>query len=132
MHVLVAAARHVDEHNRGWSETGGDRLRVGHSVSRLESGQDPLETRQILEGLVPQELHLLRTDELRSTDYVPIPRELPEPLVPLDEIPATVAGADVGLVPFLPERFTETILPTKLLEYARLGVPAVEHCPEAQ
>ena len=45
--------------------------------------------------------------------------------VPLDEIGQTVAGADVGLVPFLPERFTETILPTKLLEYVRLGVPAV-------
>ena len=45
--------------------------------------------------------------------------------VPLDEIAATVSGADVGLVPFLPERFTETILPTKLLEYVRLGIPAV-------
>lgn len=50
---------------------------------------------------------------------------LSETGVPLDEIPATVAGADAGLVPFLPERFTETILPTKLLEYVRLGIPAV-------
>jgi glycosyltransferase involved in cell wall biosynthesis len=45
--------------------------------------------------------------------------------VPIDDIPAKVAGAHVGLVPFLPERFTETILPTKLLEYVRLGIPAV-------
>ena len=50
---------------------------------------------------------------------------LSEKAVPVDEIPAAVAGAHVGLVPFLPDRYTATILPTKLLEYVRLGVPAV-------
>jgi glycosyltransferase involved in cell wall biosynthesis len=51
--------------------------------------------------------------------------KLSEGAVPLDEIPQAVAGAHVGVVPFLPERFTETILPTKLLEYVRLGIPVV-------
>jgi glycosyltransferase involved in cell wall biosynthesis len=51
--------------------------------------------------------------------------KLSEGAVPLDDIAAAVAGANVGVVPFLPERFTETILPTKLLEYVRLGIPVV-------
>jgi glycosyltransferase involved in cell wall biosynthesis len=46
-------------------------------------------------------------------------------LVPVDQIPACLAAADVGLAPFLDDRFTRTTLPTKLLEYVRLGLPVI-------
>ncbi|HXG39650.1 MAG TPA: glycosyltransferase family 4 protein, partial [Candidatus Limnocylindrales bacterium] len=36
-----------------------------------------------------------------------------------------VAGADVGLVPYRRDVFTDGILPTKLMEYALLGMPAI-------
>jgi glycosyltransferase involved in cell wall biosynthesis len=36
-----------------------------------------------------------------------------------------IRGADVGVVPMHRDVFTDTILPTKLMEYAYLGVPAV-------
>jgi glycosyltransferase involved in cell wall biosynthesis len=45
--------------------------------------------------------------------------------VPVDELAPALAGADVGLVPFRRDPFTANILPTKLLEYVRLGIPAV-------
>jgi glycosyltransferase involved in cell wall biosynthesis len=68
-----------------------------------------------------------RPELVRLVDELGLQRtvKLSEGAVPIDEIPSAVAGANVGVVPFLPERFTETILPTKLLEYVRLGIPVV-------
>jgi glycosyltransferase involved in cell wall biosynthesis len=43
----------------------------------------------------------------------------------IDELPALLAGADIGLVPSLPEPYLEYSLSTKLLEYAAMGVPAI-------
>jgi glycosyltransferase involved in cell wall biosynthesis len=45
--------------------------------------------------------------------------------VPIDDIPARIAAADIGLVPFQADPFTEAILPTKLLEYVRMGKPVI-------
>ena len=45
--------------------------------------------------------------------------------VPVEDIPASIAGAHIGIVPFLEGSFTANILPTKLLEYILLGIPAV-------
>ena len=45
--------------------------------------------------------------------------------VPIDDLPALLAGADIGLVPSLPEPYLEYSLSTKLLEYAAMGVPTV-------
>jgi glycosyltransferase involved in cell wall biosynthesis len=45
--------------------------------------------------------------------------------IPLDELPPLLADADVGLVPNRADAFTDTILPTKLLEYLALGLPTV-------
>ena len=45
--------------------------------------------------------------------------------MPLEMMRAAVAGADVGVVPMRRDVFTDTILPTKLMEYAHMGVPAV-------
>jgi glycosyltransferase involved in cell wall biosynthesis len=45
--------------------------------------------------------------------------------VPMDDLPALLAGADVGLVPSLAEPYLEYSLSTKLLEYAAMGVPVI-------
>ena len=45
--------------------------------------------------------------------------------VGMDDLPRLLAGADIGLVPSLPEPYLEYSLSTKLLEYAAMGVPTV-------
>ncbi len=48
----------------------------------------------------------------------------PEP-VPFAEIPLELAAAHIGVVPTLHDRFTELLLPVKLLEYVHMGLPVV-------
>jgi len=45
--------------------------------------------------------------------------------VPIEAIPGLIRTADIGVVPVRRDVFTDTILPTKLIEYAYLGIPAV-------
>jgi glycosyltransferase involved in cell wall biosynthesis len=45
--------------------------------------------------------------------------------VPIDELPALIAAADIGVIPSLPEPYMQYSLSTKLLEYATMGVPIV-------
>ena len=45
--------------------------------------------------------------------------------VPIEELPALLRQADVGLVPNLPSAATHLMLPVKLLEYATLGIPII-------
>jgi glycosyltransferase involved in cell wall biosynthesis len=45
--------------------------------------------------------------------------------VPIDDLPALLAGSDIGLVPSVPEPYLEYSLSTKLLEYAAMAVPAI-------
>jgi glycosyltransferase involved in cell wall biosynthesis len=45
--------------------------------------------------------------------------------LPMDELPRLLASADVGLVPYRRDAFTDGILPTKLMEYAASGLPAI-------
>ncbi len=44
---------------------------------------------------------------------------------PIEEMPAAIAAADVGVAPLKQDVFTDCGLPTKLLEYVMLGVPAI-------
>jgi glycosyltransferase involved in cell wall biosynthesis len=46
-------------------------------------------------------------------------------VVPADQLPPLIAAADVGVVPYRGGVFTDELLPTKLMEYAALGVPAI-------
>ncbi len=48
----------------------------------------------------------------------------PEP-VPFERIPAELRAAHIGVVPTLHDRFTELLLPVKLLEYVHMGLPVV-------
>jgi glycosyltransferase involved in cell wall biosynthesis len=45
--------------------------------------------------------------------------------VPIDELPALIAAADIGVIPSLPEPYMQYSLSTKLLEYASMGIPIV-------
>jgi glycosyltransferase involved in cell wall biosynthesis len=45
--------------------------------------------------------------------------------VPFARIPAELEAAHIGVVPTLHDRFTELLLPVKLLEYAHMGLPIV-------
>lgn len=44
---------------------------------------------------------------------------------PVSELPGFIPSADVGIVPYRRDIFTDGILPTKLMEYTALGVPAI-------
>jgi len=46
-------------------------------------------------------------------------------LVPTAELPRLILWADLAVVPYLSDVFTDGILPTKLMEYAVLGIPVV-------
>jgi glycosyltransferase involved in cell wall biosynthesis len=51
-------------------------------------------------------------------------RIAPQP-TQVEEIPARVAEADLGVVPTLQDDFTDLLLPVKLLEYVHMGLPVV-------
>lgn len=61
------------------------------------------------------------TAELGLQEYVHFSTEF----IPTPEMPQFIRQADVGVVPYRRDVFTNGILPTKLMEYAALGVPAI-------
>ncbi|MDH3683346.1 MAG: glycosyltransferase family 4 protein [Acidimicrobiia bacterium] len=51
--------------------------------------------------------------------------ELRNELVPAECLPDIIARADLGIVPYRSDVFTDGLLPTKLMEYAVMGLPCV-------
>jgi glycosyltransferase involved in cell wall biosynthesis len=45
--------------------------------------------------------------------------------LPVEELPGVILGADVGIAPYRNDVFTNEIVPTKLMEYAALGMPCI-------
>ena len=45
--------------------------------------------------------------------------------IPIEDVPAAVAGADIGLAPTRHDQFTDMSLSTKVFEYAAMGKPVV-------
>lgn len=54
-----------------------------------------------------------------------------EGFVPIDDIPSLIARADLGLVPYRQNPFTDMLFPTKAFEYIVMGVPVVMARTEA-
>ena len=48
-----------------------------------------------------------------------------EPLRLAEELPGIIRSCDLGIVPYRSDIFTDGLLPTKLMEYAALGIPAI-------
>ncbi|MGZ4132554.1 MAG: glycosyltransferase family 4 protein [Actinomycetota bacterium] len=67
-----------------------------------------------------EHLHELRA-RLDLQDRV----ELRDELVLADELPPLLAEADIGLAPYRDDVFTDGLLPTKLMEYAVMGMPCI-------
>jgi glycosyltransferase involved in cell wall biosynthesis len=44
---------------------------------------------------------------------------------PAEDLPPIIRSANVGIVPYRDDVFTGTLLPTKLMEYAAMGIPAI-------
>jgi glycosyltransferase involved in cell wall biosynthesis len=59
--------------------------------------------------------------ELGLEDHV----DLRDELMLAEELPAFIAGADMGVVPYRNDVFTDGLLPTKLMEYAVMGLPCI-------
>jgi glycosyltransferase involved in cell wall biosynthesis len=47
------------------------------------------------------------------------------PIVPAEQLPPLVAAANAGVVPYRNDVFTDSLLPTKLMEYAAMGLPCI-------
>ena len=47
------------------------------------------------------------------------------PNVPAEQLPPLIAAVDVGVVPYRNDVFTDSLLPTKLMEYAAMGLPSI-------
>jgi glycosyltransferase involved in cell wall biosynthesis len=62
------------------------------------------------------------TSELGLKEYVHFNTGL---LLPTSELSKLIRTADVGFVPYRRDIFTDGILPTKLMEYTALGIPAI-------
>lgn len=59
--------------------------------------------------------------ELGIADHV----EFSTKRLPSEELPALLRRADAAVVPYRRDIFTDGILPTKLMEYVALGIPAI-------
>jgi glycosyltransferase involved in cell wall biosynthesis len=59
--------------------------------------------------------------ELDLTKYVTLHTRMR----PAEKLPAIIRTADLGIVPYRNDVFTDGLLPTKLMEYAALGLPAI-------
>lgn len=60
-------------------------------------------------------------DELKLNDYI----QFTTTFVPSTELPNLIRQANVGVVPYRRDVFTDGILPTKLMEYTALGLPTI-------
>ncbi|MGC1679717.1 MAG: glycosyltransferase family 4 protein [Candidatus Binataceae bacterium] len=106
---------------------------VCHGTVARRLGLDvAIESMGILRKWIPSVRMLL----IGSGDYLPDAKALATrlglddrvqflPPVPLEQLPSTLSGASIGLVPNHASSATHLMLPVKLLEYAALGIPVV-------
>lgn len=94
---------------------------VLRAVARLAAERPDLDVRATLYGRgdAAEPLAALAT-ELSIADRVELPGR-----IPIEQVPAAVAAADIGLAPTRRDPFTDLSLSTKILEYAALERPVV-------
>lgn len=73
-------------------------------------------------GKGDQMVTLMRlADELNLNDQVTFYFEFR----PAEQLPNIILAADAGIVPYRNDYFTDSLIPTKLMEYAALGLPSI-------
>ncbi len=90
------------------------------AVARARGAIPRLELRIIGAGEERERLIELR-DRLGLQEVV----TFSDGFVPVEQIPALIADADVGLIPLRIHGGTDIMLPTKLLEYVSVGIPCI-------
>ena len=91
-----------------------------HAVAMIAADIPGLELRIIGAGEERQPLMSLR-DALGLQHVVTFSNGF----VPVEDIPAMICDADLGLIPLRVSSGTDIMLPTKLLEYVAMGIPCV-------
>jgi glycosyltransferase involved in cell wall biosynthesis len=69
--------------------------------------------------------HMPALVELRRELGVEAYVELRDEYVTAEQLPEILGGADLGVVPYHDDAFTDGLLPTKLMEYAVMGIPCI-------
>ena len=93
---------------------------------------DPLQSVALLRDSIPRiQVRICGSGEDRdrlaalAADIDPQRIDVAREPVPFAQIPAELEAAHIGVVPTLHDRFTELLLPVKLLEYMHMGLPVV-------
>jgi glycosyltransferase involved in cell wall biosynthesis len=69
--------------------------------------------------------HMPELERLRRELHLEREVELRDEYLAAEHLPAIIADADLGIVPYRDDVFTDALLPTKLMEYAAMGLPCV-------
>ena len=112
-----------DEFRLVFHGTMAERLGLDIALNAVRALRDEIpELRMDLIGDGDQRPDLIRmTRELGLEDRV----RFSDGFVPIEELPRILAGADLGIIPTRDEITTRYMLPTKLVEYVALGIPAI-------
>jgi glycosyltransferase involved in cell wall biosynthesis len=89
------------------------------AVAKLHAQVPEIQLRIYGEGEAVTSLQSL-IEELKAEAYISLGG-----FVPLDAIPGLVQQADLGVVPYLQNPFTDLLYPTKAFEYIAMGVPVI-------
>jgi glycosyltransferase involved in cell wall biosynthesis len=104
-------------HGGMWDRYGIDLL--VHAIDRLRGVIPGIHLILIGQGDLLAGLHRM-VNQKNLHDYVTIaPKRVAE------ELPAIILSCDLAVVPYRADVFTDSLLPTKLMEYTALGLPAV-------
>jgi glycosyltransferase involved in cell wall biosynthesis len=69
--------------------------------------------------------HMPALVELRRQLGIEAQVEFREDPLPVEDLPNMILSADLGIAPYRTDVFTDEIVPTKLMEYAALGIPCI-------
>lgn len=97
--------------------------RVGYAGAGHDAFDADL-VRRIVEQL--PEVHVVLTGVFRKSDpLLNHPRIHMAEAVAFDQLPATLATFDVGIIPYVINEYTKGVFPTKFFEYLAVGLPVV-------
>jgi glycosyltransferase involved in cell wall biosynthesis len=126
---LFDAARHA---RRGFMEDGELRLVHHSNLQRIYGLDVAIQALALIDSAaLPHRLDVYGDGPFRPAVEAAIARTATADRVhlngrvPIDDLPALLAGSDIGLVPSRPEPYLQYSLSTKLLEYAAMGVPVI-------